>query len=172
MPRVSKRAGQVHWRSGYEKGIREWLDAYGVPYQYEAKQFLITVPVPGSYCDGCMGRNILRDTTYTPDFYLPQTKIVMEAKGKFDARARKIALAMKGQHPGVDYRILLQRDNWMTGKKVRRYSDWLTKNNIPFAIGKHPPPEWCVPAGSSVQSFAVPYAAARYTPLKKQRRKS
>lgn len=160
------------WRSGYERGVREWLDAYGVPYEYETRQYNITVAVPGCYCLGCGAKKILRDTTYTPDFYLPSTGVVLETKGKFDARARKIALAMLEQYPEVDYRIMLQRDNWLTGKKKQRYSDWLEKHQIPHSVGKYPPPAWCVPPGFSVQSFAVPLKDARYSPRGKARRKS
>ena len=166
------RAEQVLWRSQYERKIREWLDAYGVKYAYESWQFPITVKIPGVQCGDCGSKAVYRDTTYTPDFHLLSSNIVMEAKGKFDARARKIALAMKEQWPKIDYRILLQRDNWISGKKKQRYSDWLKKHNIPHAVGKYPPPEWCVPPGSSVQSFAVPLKDARYTRRTKQRRKS
>lgn len=167
-----KRSEQVLWRSQYERKIREWLDAYGVQYEYEKRVYALTVKVPGVKCSACGSKVVYRDTTYTPDFYFPATGVVMEAKGKFDARARKIALAMKEQWPKIDYRILLQRDNWLSGKKKQRYSDWLKKHNIPHAVGKYPPPEWCVPPGSSVQLFAVPLKDARYTRRTKQRRKS
>lgn len=167
-----KRAEQVLWRSQYERKIREWLDAYGVRYGYEKRTYELTVKVPGVKCSGCGSKAVYRDTTYTPDFYFPATGVVMEAKGKFDARARKVALAMQEQHPDVDYRILLQRDNWLSGKKKQRYSDWLEKHQIPFAVGKYPPPAWLVPPGSSAQSFAVPLKDARYTRRTRQRRKS
>jgi len=167
-----KRSEQVLWRSQYERKIREWLDAYGVRYKYEGAHYAITVKIPGVKCADCGSKAVYRDTTYTPDFYFRDTGVVMEAKGKFDARARKIALAMQEQHPHIDYRILLQRDNWISGKKKQRYSDWLKKHQIPYAVGKYPPPEWCVPPGSSVQPFAVPLEVARYTRRTKQRRKS
>lgn len=167
---MSSRKDMVLWRSQYERKIREWLDAYGVQYTYEGRQYDITVRVPGVKCQEC-GVPVYRDTTYTPDFYFPATGVVMEAKGKFDARARKVALAMQEQHPDVDYRILLQRDNWLSGKKKQRYSDWLTKQQIPWAVGKYPPAAWFAPPGFSEQSFGESLEAARYTRRTKQRRK-
>jgi hypothetical protein len=162
----------VLFRSQYERKMREWLEAYGHPFKYEPKTFELTVEETGdAFCRDCGSDRISRRTTYTPDFYFPETGIYMEAKGKFDARARKVALAFQAQYPEHDYRILLQRDNWMTGKKVRRYSDWLTKHEIPFAVGKYPPLEW-VRAGTYARSCVASSKAASSTARTKRRRKS
>jgi hypothetical protein len=172
------RDNPVLFRSQYERKIREWLEVYGHPFKYEPKVLALTVAETGDvFCGACSSKQIWRRTTYTPDFYFPETGVYMEAKGKFDPRARKVALAVKDQWPLLDYRILLQRDNWMTGKKVRRYSDWLKKHEIPFAVGKYPPLDWVrawvnATPGSSAQSSEAPSGAARFGSRGKRRRKS
>jgi len=129
------------WRSGFERRLRADLDKLGVAYSYEAHTYALTLQVPGHYCEDCEGRDIRRVTKYTPDFYIEASSLTVEAKGKFDARARKIALAFVEQYPEKNYALLFQRDNWISGKKKQRYSDWCNKHNIAFAVGKWPK-EW------------------------------
>lgn len=159
------------FRSQYERKIREQLEALRIPFEYEGRTYKLRVDVPGEYCKDCYSKRIARYTSYTPDWFFPETDVVMESKGKFDARARKVALAMQGQYPEVDYRILLQRDNWLSSKKHQRYSDWLRKNEIPFAVGKFPPLEW-VRSSPSVESSQASSKAAGSTARGKARRKS
>lgn len=171
------RTSPVLFRSQYERKIREWLEAQRIPFKYEPQALDIVVAEgPSAYCDSCGSRDILRKTEYTPDFYFPKTGVWMEAKGKFDARARKIALAMQKQWPHMDYRILLQRDNWMTSKKVRRYTDWLEAHQIPYAVGAYPPLAWVlpppIPGGTSGRSSGASLRVAVSTARGKPRRKS
>jgi hypothetical protein len=160
------------WRSGYERKIREFLEIHRIPFVYEGHTLSITVKEsPGTFCMACGSSACYRHSKYTPDFYFPNTGVYMEAKGKFDARARVIAVAMKEQHPSIDYRILLQRDNWMTSTKAQRYSDWLKKKQIPYAVGQYPPMDWVTnthgssgsPSGGSSRgaNFTVPTATSR-----------
>ena len=135
-------AGVPQWRSGYERRLREHLDRAEVLYDYEKHVFPITLDVPGHYCDECRSRKIRRVTRYTPDFFIRSTELFVEAKGKFDARARKLALAFTAQYPDKRYAMIFQRDNWLSSKKTQRYSDWCKKHEILYAVGNKIPEEW------------------------------
>ena len=48
------------------------------------------------------------------------------------------------QNPHLDIRILLMRDNKISKQSKTRYSDWLEKRNIKYAISEYGiiPEEW------------------------------
>jgi len=129
----------AQWRSGYERRLREKLDAAGANYTYEGTTYALVLDVPGHMCSECRSRKIIRPTRYTPDFEFLDTGWIVEAKGKFDAKARKIALAFRAQYPNKRYALLFQRDNWMNKHKTSRYSDWCKKHDIPYAVGNSVP---------------------------------
>jgi len=79
---------------------------------------------------------------YTPDFVLPNG-VVVETKGRWDARDRLFATAMVTQHGTTDYRLLFGADNKLSKNSKTRYSDWCEKNGVKFAVGKTIPEEWC-----------------------------
>jgi len=162
------------WRSGYERKIREWLEIHRYPFVYEGHTLALTIKEPTLvFCAACGSSACYRHSKYTPDFYFPDTGIYMEAKGKFDARARTIAKAMRDQRPDIQYRILLQRDNWLSTRKAQRYSEWLEKNGIKYAVGPYPPKEWVTGGrGSSERVYAGSSKVDVYIDLKKQRRRS
>lgn len=135
-----KRAG-VHHRSGFEAAIRKDLDARDIAYEYEAKSFGLHVPSPNHYCEHCTSGKISRRVRYTPDFLFPNG-VVVEAKGKFTARDRKIALAMTQQFAGWPYRMMFQRDNKLSPKSSTRYSDWCRSYGIVYTIGTVVPRGW------------------------------
>lgn len=132
-------------RSGFERKVAKELDERGVDYGYESITYEITVPVRGKnqYCADCRGAVILRDTVYTPDFFLPNG-IVVESKGRFTAKDRLIAKAMKEQHPDVDMRMLFMGNNKLSPSSKTRYMDWCERNNIKCAVSKTGklPEEW------------------------------
>jgi hypothetical protein len=130
------------WRSGYERRLREDLDRAEVLYYYERDTYKLTLKVPNHFCKGCGGRDILKVISYTPDFYFPETDLTVEAKGKFDAKARKLALAWKEQYPDKRYALIFQRDNWISSKKAQKYSQWAEKADILFAVGNKIPKGW------------------------------
>jgi len=111
----------------------------GVKYSYEGTTYALVLKVPGHRCAECNSRNIERPTRYTPDFEFHDTGWIVEAKGKFDAKARKIALAFKEQYPDHKYALLFQRDNWLNKHKTSRYSDWCKKHDIMCAVGNKIP---------------------------------
>jgi hypothetical protein len=68
--------------------------------------------------------------------------IVVESKGKFTARDRKIALAMQREYPLEKYVMAFQRDNWISKTKTSRYSDWCEKHGFDFHVGFDLPRRW------------------------------
>lgn len=131
----------VSSRSGFERKLRERLDAEGVKYEYEADTFAITVPVGGKVnCPNCGPVVAEKASRYTPDFFFENW--IIEAKGKFTAKDRKRLLALiKEWGYSFQFGILFMRDNWMTKRKVQRYTDWCKANDIPCAVGWFKP-EW------------------------------
>ncbi len=59
----------TYFRSGWEIKYAKWLDSKNIKWKYEQETFR------------------LKDTTYTPDFYLPEQNIYVEIKGFMHAEA-------------------------------------------------------------------------------------
>ena len=49
---------------------------------------------------------IPKPRTYTPDFYIPETNIYIEAKGHLDKGDRVKMLLVKEQYPDLDIRFV------------------------------------------------------------------
>lgn len=140
--RPKKSQPPAEYRSGYERQIRAFLLTNRIPYEYESRKFRLTLPVRNHRCVDCRSSKVARDVSYTPDFVLTATDVVIESKGKFTARDRKIALAMLEQYPLEKYRLMFQRDNWLSSKKHQRYSEWCKMAGIEYAVGTTIPKEW------------------------------
>lgn len=82
---------------------------------------------------------------YIPDFELPNG-IIIEAKGNFNAVSREKMLLAITQNPELDIRMLLMRDNKINKKTKTKYSDWLEKHGIKYAVSEigEIPHEWIV----------------------------
>lgn len=77
---------------------------------------------------------------YFPDFKLSFRNgacIYIEYKGYLRRDDERKLLAVKQQHPDIDLRIVFQRDNRLTGRRMR-YSDWAIKHGFRYAIGEVP----------------------------------
>jgi len=82
---------RINMRSGWEIAYAKYLDKRKVQWQYEPKHFK------------------LDNTTYTPDFYLPETNEYIEIKGWFTEQAKlKIKNFMK-TFPDIKLQILQQK---------------------------------------------------------------
>ena len=73
LPNHSKRIkyNKTTFRSGWEVNFAKWLDLSGIKWDYESKTFN------------------LGNTTYTPDFYLPEFDCYIEIKGWWRKEAKK-----------------------------------------------------------------------------------
>jgi hypothetical protein len=116
-------------RSGYERKLWKFLQSNDVDFSYESVSIPYKVPV--------------KNRRYTPDFIL-FNGIYVEAKGKLDAKAREKMQLVVEQHPDLDIRILLMRDNKISKQSKTRYSDWCRKVGIKYHVSEHGeiPPEW------------------------------
>jgi len=116
-------------RSGYERKLWKFLQSNDVDLSYESVSIPYKVPV--------------KNRRYTPDFIL-FNGIYVEAKGKLDAKAREKMQLVVEQHPDLDIRILLMRDNKISKQSKTRYSDWCRKVGIKYHVSEHGeiPPEW------------------------------
>ena len=84
-----------------------------------------------------------KPSTYTPDFYIPETGIYVEAKGHLDKSDRMKMLLVKEQHPDLDIRfVFLRANNKIYKGSKTTYAQWATKHKFEWAEGSIPE-EWC-----------------------------
>jgi len=107
-------------------GIARSLGNKAVPYEYENVK-LTYVPKP---------------RTYTPDFYLVEQDIFIEAKGYLDKSDRVKMQLIKEQHPDLDIRFVFQnaQNKIYRGSKTT-YARWAERYNFRWAEGSIPE-EW------------------------------
>lgn len=134
-PRRAAKA--VGLRSGFELEVRQALDEAGVEYEYEAETYTWQEKIPRAKCPNC-GEAGYAARKYTPDFFLANG-VILEAKGRFTAKDRKIALAMKEQ--GIEIRYVFQYDNKLSKVSGTRYTDWCEKNGLLSCV-REIPEEW------------------------------
>ena len=150
-PRSAKRreALEAGFASGFEHTIYKQLKQAGLKEAqvgYEEEAFELWLPVHRGYHCLCCGetKSINKRSRYTPDFFIGEKgdrDFIIETKGRFTALDRKKALAIKTQHPHLDYRMLFEYDNKLSKGAKSRYSEWCEKNDITWAV-KEVPIEW------------------------------
>ena len=114
------------FRSDYELHIAKNLAERKLVYEYEAHK-IHYVPKP---------------RVYTPDFYLPEQGIFVEAKGFFSPADRQKMLLVIKQNPTLDIRMLfLRASNKLNRTSKTTYGTWCDKHDILWANGQIPP-EW------------------------------
>jgi hypothetical protein len=112
-------------RSGFERTLDTQLKKSGVDYDYEK----LVLP-------------FITERTYTPDFVLKRSGIIIEAKGKLDQDTRSKMLAVKKAHPHLDIRFVFMRaSNKLSKSSKQTYAHWAEKNGFPWADGVIPQ-EW------------------------------
>jgi len=79
-------------RSSYELAYAKWLDKQEIEWQYEPKTF------------------DLGTTTYTPDFYLPETDEWIEIKGYWRDDAKKKFKLFKKKYNSMNIKLLMEKD--------------------------------------------------------------
>jgi hypothetical protein len=76
---------------------------------------------------------------YTPDWRIPGTNIIIEAKGYFTTEERAKMLAVKEAHPDLDIRLIFQDGGKRLSKTSNTtYGMWATKHGFTWAQGPIP----------------------------------
>lgn len=101
---TSKGHGTLGYHSGLEIRLATQLKTEGTNFLYEPIRLEYTQPA--------------RVAGYTPDFILPNG-IIIEAKGKFQAKDRQKHVLIKEQLPGLDIRFVFSRAAATISKKSK-----------------------------------------------------
>jgi len=123
---VARIMRRTKYRSNFELGIARSLTEKGIQFEYEQEK-LVYIPKP---------------RTYTPDFYIPETNIYVEAKGHLDKGDRVKMQLVKEQHPELDIRFVFMnaRNKIYRGSKTT-YAAWANRYGFRWAEGGIPE-EW------------------------------
>lgn len=81
----------------WDRKKAQYYDSNNIQYVYEPKAFEIVLN------DGC-------ETTYTPDFYLPNTDEYIEVKGYFRGDAKLKFETFKELYPEIKIKLLMEQD--------------------------------------------------------------
>jgi hypothetical protein len=82
----------IWMRSSWEVAYAKYLDKQGTKWQYESKTF------------------DLGNTTYTPDFYLPETDTYIEIKGYWNERSKWVFPLFKKFFPKIKIKLLQKKE--------------------------------------------------------------
>ena len=114
------------YRSHFEIGLAKSLTEKNISFEYENSKYTY-IPKP---------------RTYTPDFYLPETGIYIEAKGHLDKSDRVKMQLIKQQHPDLDIRFVFVRaSNKIYKGSKTTYAAWANRYGFQWAEGGIPE-EW------------------------------
>lgn len=128
---------EARFRSSLERKVADQLATEGISFEYETKKVPYRVPA--------------RDAKYLPDFVLPGTNILLEAKGRFGgwrsdstgASERQKLVLLKEQHPDLDIRLVFQH----AGKPIYKgskttYAKWADDHGFTWADKGTVPAAW------------------------------
>jgi len=141
------KTGQV-WASRLECLVFEELskDARIIVRKCErgtSDTFTYVSPVRGGECLGCGHKEIVQRRTFTPDLYIrrkargvDERGYYLEVKGRFTGPQRNLIRSFLKTGPGIDLRMLLERDRDATGKLTML--EYVTKYlKIPVHVWDH-----------------------------------
>lgn len=115
----AQRAIKGGWRSGLEEAVAKFLNHLKVAFTYEKFTVKYTEPETRH--------------RYTPDFILPNG-IIVETKGRFQAKDRKKHKLVKAQHPDLDIRFVFSRSQQPINKQSHTtYAKWCKDHGFLYA---------------------------------------
>ena len=132
--------GGVDVKSGLEERIGRQLLELEIPINYEVQSYQWKEYLPRAFCGNCGTKGCYVWRSYTPDYFLPNG-IILEVKGRFTSKDRKIAAAMKEQHPDVDVRMVFDKNDWLNKNHKNRYGDWCDSKGILWCV-REIPKDW------------------------------
>lgn len=151
--RPRRKITKGRFRSIFERKIANTLRTKGVKYDYERETYVwYSKGTNLILCPNCGEVAGLVKRQYTPDFFIRDTGVVIEAKGRLTRYDRAKLIDITERHPDLDLRILFQVDAVFTtskgGKNKRGLtnSQWAQENGIPWAVagreGNKIPDSW------------------------------
>ena len=142
MPRIrGKTYNGTRYRSKFETDVAKQLEEAGVKFEYETEKYSYRELVSNAECVDCGGSHVIKFHEYTPDFVIDNTTIVLEAKGRWTAADRKKIVSVCESNPGLDLRMVFQRDQKVTPNRAKKYSEWCEERGITYCV-KEVPQEW------------------------------
>lgn len=118
-------------RSGLEEKFAEVLRSQNIHYDYEGLSIKYKVS---------------KVKFYKPDFILSykykDKEMLIETKGWFTSVDRQKLIYVLESNPGIDLRLVFEKDNKLNRKSNTRYSDWAKKHGIKYHVGIGIPDEW------------------------------
>ena len=113
------------FRSNFELEIANQLVRKKIIYEYEKYSI-----------------DYIRESVYTPDFFLKDYGFYIEVKGNFIASDRGKHLLIRKQHPKLDIRFLfLKANNKLYKGSKTTYGGWCDRHDIKWCE-KFIPKEW------------------------------
>ena len=116
------------FRSRLEEQISDLLLELQVDHDYEASKIPYQI-----------------QHSYTPDFFLPNKHIYLEAKGYWRSEDRRKIKTIREQHPDIDLRMVFQNPYLKISKKSKTtYAQWCERRGIPWCSYHELPLEWLI----------------------------
>ena len=109
---------RLPYRSKFEVRVAADLVKRKIDFQYEKVSFDYVPKI----------RN------YTPDFYLPESKIYIETKGRLTTNDRVKHLLIKEQYPDLDIRfVFVNANNKISRTSKTTYANWCDRHKFLWA---------------------------------------
>lgn len=109
---------RLPYRSKFELKVAADLGKRKVDFQYEKVSFDYVPKI----------RN------YTPDFYLPESKIYIETKGRLTTNDRVKHLLIQEQYPDLDIRfVFVNANNKISRTSKTTYANWCDRHKFLWA---------------------------------------
>ena len=130
-----KTSDGVVLKSGLEEAVYNYLQKVKVLFTYEGMKIVYFQPAIKK--------------TYTPDFPIQNSQLVIETKGAFNSADRKKMKTIKAQNPNLDIRFIFSNSKTKIGKKSKTtYAKWCElkgfKYHCVYTTGKLLPDDWVI----------------------------
>lgn len=136
--------------SRFEEQIYKQLKAAGLTVEYEPETFDYKRRTRRTFCADCDSKRTYKLARYTPDFRIGNG-IYIEAKGYFKPEKRGAMEDFIRDRPDIDLRFVFGADNWLTSKRVTKYSDWAKSLKVKYGI-QTVPDKWIQEAKRQVEA--------------------
>ena len=142
---------KIDFASHFEEEIYGKLKKADVCVEYEPETLDYKRRTRKTYCGDYGSKKTFKKARYTPDFRIG-TRIYIEAKGYFKPEKRAAMEDFLRSNPDVDLRFVFGADNWLTSKRVTKYSDWAKSLKVKYAI-KEVPESWIKEARKQIADW-------------------